>query len=632
MPCLKNAEHTPAPKRVAGLDGLRVLAIAAVVAYHADQARFPGGFIGVTVFFVLAGYLTTLSVARKLSSDEGFSYPRFIGKKVARLLPSMLAVVAVTAVLALAFSPALLTKEKADVVPALLFFQNVHYIVRKVSYFAAAGLPSPLTHFWYLGVLMQYYLVWPLLLMGAWKINAKRRALTIVTLILAIASAVCMGILFDPSGDTARIYYGPDTRAGELLVGSALALATLGKGLSKGFELLPEGVAAALRVRWGDLRQVVAALSFAGICALAWFSNGYTAFAYRGGIALAAVLTALLIGVLAEDEAPTVVGRVLGIRPLAYLSQRSFAVYLWHYPLLLIMNPATRTTAIPWWGWVVEILIILAASEISFSVFEKGVAALGERGPLGQQKPVLVFEAVCLVVATAVCVVPMGDAANTRPQTESMTAEERKAQAEAVAVAKEAAQKETYDLANTYFKDTEFAKAVESINATNFSVDAETGATDASVTLVGDSIPEDASAEFYEIFPNGYMDAKIGRQMTAGVEAYEECKAAGHEGDVVVWSIADNGWITEDQVRALVECVDSSKKVYFLTCRCPDAWQDANNEIIHNVVAQYENATVIDWYAESEGHDEWFWNDGEHVRPEGAEAYVKMLRRYITGR
>ncbi len=622
----------PRSKKVAALDGLRVLAIAAVVAYHADQGRFPGGFMGVTVFFVLTGYLTTLSVARSLSSDEGFGYLRYIGKKVARLLPTMLAVVAVTAALSLVFSPALLTKEKADVVPALLFFQNIHYIVRKVSYFAAAGLPSPLTHFWYLGVLMQYYLVWPLVLMLTWRLEARRKTLVAGTVLLAIASAVCMGVLFDPSGDTTRIYYGTDCRAGELLLGSALALATLGGGLEKGFDLLPEGMGELLRSKWGALRQVVAAASLAGLCALAWFSNGYTAFAYRGGIALAAVLSTLLIGVLCEHERPTLVGRILAFKPLAYLGQRSFAVYLWHYPLLLLMNPATRTTELPWWGWVIEVLVILAASEVSFRLFEKGIAALGERGALGQQKPLLVLEAVCLVIAAVVLVAPMGEAEGTRPQSESMTAEERKAQAEAVAAAKQAAQSETYDLSSTYFAGTEFASAVDSINQTAFSVDAETGATDANVTLVGDSVPEDASAEFYEIFPNGYMDAKIGRQMTAGVEAYEECKSAGHEGDVVVWSIADNGWITESQVRELIEAVDSSKKVYVLTTRCPDAWQDANNEIIHNVVAQYDNATVIDWYAESEGHDEWFWNDGEHVRPEGAEAYVKMLRRAITGR
>lgn len=621
----------PRSRKIAALDGLRVLAIAAVVAYHADPGAFPGGFMGVTVFFVLTGYLTTLSVARSLSSDEGFGYLRFLAKKVARLWPTMLAVVAVTAGLSLALAPALLTKEKADVVPALLFCQNINYIVRKVSYFAAAGQPSPLTHFWYLGVLAQYYVVWPLVLMVTWRMETRRKSLVAGTLVLAVASAVLMGALFDPTGDTARIYYGPDTRAGELLVGSALALASLGGGLGRGLDLLPDVLRGPLESGWGLLRELVAAGSLAGLCSLALFSNGHTAFAYRGGIALAAVLSALLVGVLAEPE-PSLVGRLLSLRPLAWLGRRSFAIYLWHYPLLLVMNPATRTTSLPWWGWALEALIILAVSELSYEVLERGMPAFGEPGPLGLQKPVLVAEAVFLATGIAVCVVPMGVAEGTRPQAEAMTAEERKAQAEAVAAAKEAAQKETYDLTNTYFKDTAFAAAVDTINKTNFTVDSETGATDANVTLVGDSVPEDASAEFYEIFPNGYMDAKIGRQMTAGVEAYEECKAAGHEGDVVVWSIADNGWITESQAEELVSCLASTKKVYFVTCRCPDAFQDNNNEVLRTVAARHDNVQVIDWYSESEGHDEWFWNDGEHVRPDGATAYVLLLRRAITGR
>ena len=213
-----------------------------------------------------------------------------------------------------------------------------------------------------------------------------------------------------------------------------------------------------------------------------------------------------------------------------------------------------------------------------------------------------------------------------------MTAEEKKAAADAAAAAREAAKSQTFDLSKTYFAGTDFADAVDQINATNFTVDAETGATDAKVILIGDSVPDDASNEFYEIFPNGYMDAKIGRQLTAGPSAYKTCQESGRDGDVVVWSLADNGWVTEEQVKALIDCVDPTKKVYIVTCRCPDPWQDANNETIRAAAEGHDNVSVIDWFAESTGHDEWFWNDGEHVRPEGAQAYVMMLRKAITGR
>ena len=159
------AVRSPRSHYVGALDGLRVLAILAVLVYHANPSWLPGGYFGVTVFFVLTGYLTTLSIEREIGRAGRLDYPRFVLKRVTRLLPSMLAVVGVSTLLCVFLAPNLLPKVKSDAVPALLFVENVFYIVRKVSYFANAGLPSPLTHFWYLGVVMQFYVIWPLVLL-----------------------------------------------------------------------------------------------------------------------------------------------------------------------------------------------------------------------------------------------------------------------------------------------------------------------------------------------------------------------------------------------------------------------------------------------------------------------------------
>ncbi|MEQ2636936.1 acyltransferase family protein [Paratractidigestivibacter faecalis] len=641
------AARPPRSHYVGALDGLRVLAILAVLVYHANPSWLPGGYFGVTVFFVVTGYLTTLSIEREIGRAGRLGYPRFVLKRVTRLLPSMLAVVGVTTLLCVFLAPNLLPKVKSDVVPALLFVENVFYIVRNVSYFANAGLPSPLTHFWYLGVVMQFYVVWPLVLLGMRKVVRSRRMACTVVGILAVTSAVLMAVLYDPTGDTARIYYGPDTRAAELLLGALAALWTGGHGLN--LRALP-AVGPRLKDAPAWTCDTLALACLAGLGVMCFSLNGYSEFAYRGGMLLAAVLTAVLVSCLCRPQ--SALAHVLGARPVAEAGKRAFAVYLWHYPLLVVLNPATRTTELPVWGWALEFMLILACAEASYRLFEKGQGPrelAGRPMPLGLAVPQVAFGALGFLCALVLLFVPISAEQTGVPaEMQQMSAEEQQYLAEQQAAAEatqsgdngegDGAQSEPqqddtkFDVSGTYFAGTAFAAAIDQINATSFTVDASTGATNASVVLIGDSVPAGAITQFYKYFPNGYIDAQVGRQLYAGVDVYRQCQANGHDGDVVVWAIGDNGVARESQVKELIDAVDPSKHVYLCTVRVPLALQDMNNQLFKDVAAQYDNVDVIDWYAESAGHDEYFWSDGTHLRPEGAEAYVLMLRKAITGR
>ena len=648
------AARSPRSHYVGALDGLRVLAILAVLVYHANPSWLPGGYFGVTVFFVLTGYLTTLSIEREIGRAGRLDYPHFVLKRVTRLLPSMLAVVGVTTLLCVFLAPNLLPKVKSDAVPALFFVENVFYIVRNVSYFANAGLPSPLTHFWYLGVVMQFYVIWPLVLLGMRKVVRSRRMACSAVGILAIASAVLMAVLSDPAGDTARIYYGPDTRAAELLLGALAALWTGGRGLN--LRALP-AVGPRLKDAPAWTCDAVALACLAGLGVMGFLLNGYSEFAYRGGVLLAAVLTAVLASCLSRPQ--SALAHVLGARPVAEAGKRAFAVYLWHYPLLVVLNPATRTTELPVWGWALEFLLIFVCAEASYRLFEKGHGPrelAGRPMPLGLTVPQVVFGALGVLCALVLLFVPISAEQTGVPtEMQQMSAEEQQYLAEQQAAAESAqsgengdgsdatgegdgAQAEpqqdntTFDVSGTYFAGTAFAAAIDQINATSFTVDASTGATNASVILIGDSVPAGAITQFYKYFPNGYIDAQVGRQLYAGVDVYRQCQANGHDGDVVVWAIGDNGVARESQVKELIDAVDPSKHVYLCTVRVPLALQDMNNQLFKDVAAQYDNVDVIDWYAQSAGHDEYFWSDGTHLRPEGAEAYVLMLRKAITGR
>ncbi|WP_407416834.1 acyltransferase family protein [Paratractidigestivibacter faecalis] len=648
------AARPPRSHYVGALDGLRVLAILAVLVYHANPSWLPGGYFGVTVFFVVTGYLTTLSIEREIGRAGRLDYPRFVLKRVTRLLPSMLAVVGVTTLLCVFLASNLLPKVKSDAVPALLFVENVFYIVRNVSYFANAGLPSPLTHFWYLGVVMQFYVIWPLVLLGMRKVVRFRRMACSAVGILAVASAVLMAVLYDPAGDTARVYYGPDTRAAELLLGALAALWTGGRGLN--LRALP-AVGPRLKDAPAWTCDAVALACLAGLGVMCFSLNGYSEFAYRGGMLLAAVFTAVLVSCLCRPQ--SALAHVLGARPVAEAGKRAFAVYLWHYPLLVVLNPATRTTELPVWGWALEFLLIFVCAEASYRLFEKGRGPrelAGRPMPLGLAVPQVVFGALGILCALALLFVPISAEQTGVPtEIQQMSAEEQQYLAEQQAAAESAQSGEngdgsdaadegdgsqaepqqdntTFDVSGTYFAGTAFAAAIDQINATSFTVDASTGATNASVILIGDSVPAGAITQFYKYFPNGYIDAQVGRQLYAGVDVYRQCQANGHDGDVVVWAIGDNGVARESQVKELIDAVDPSKHVYLCTVRVPLALQDMNNQLFKDVAAQYDNVDVIDWYAESAGHDEYFWSDGTHLRPEGAEAYVLMLRKAITGR
>lgn len=350
-------------QRIVALDGLRALAIAGVVLYHLRPSRLTGGFLGVTLFFTLSGYLATKSIMRATARD-GFSYPRYICRRIARMMPPIVVTIALTAVATYIAAPSLLPKVQQDALPSALFLSNWFYIFRNVSYFAAAGLPSPLTHLWFCAVIMQFYLVWPVILMALCSKTRSRNTAIGITIAFALVSTAAMVLMFNPTADTSRVYYGTDVRVAELLCGALAAIAAprlremlsgdihtpgANKGISK---------VNAISIAW-----------LVAVIAGALMLTGESVWLYRGGFLLFALLTGLLITCVQNTEC--IVRRLLSVKPLVWLGQRSFSVYLVHYPLLLLMNPATRTTRIAWWEQVLQLVLILAVAEVFYRLVER---------------------------------------------------------------------------------------------------------------------------------------------------------------------------------------------------------------------------------------------------------------------
>ena len=638
---------SPKRKYYAAIDGLRLIAIIAVVIYHANPTRLPGGFAGVTLFFVITGYLLTSSIDRQLHDGGKFSYLDHLKRRVERLLPPMLALAGIVAVLSLIFARPLIPKMKDDVIPALLFFENWFYIVRNVSYFAAAGLPSPLTHLWYVALVMQFYIVWPLILLLMNKIGLSRRARVIICGVFAVASQVVMAILFDPQADTNRVYYGLDTRAGELLIGALVAelapmvnarkkpsRAEQRRGMSErmGKPIVSDAVITIL--------GVVGLVFFVGFCFLV---NGYSHFPYYGGFLLLAICSGMLV--LACIRESCIFAKIFGLPPFAVLGKRSFALYLWHYPLLLIMNPATRTTDLTIVQRILQYVAIIGATEASYRIFEwrRTVTVRGSR----RNEPTTVTAVGLPAVSRILCIagIIFSLIMFLTPSAPQQTSEPEETIVERVGSGAEDESEATGDktiepsrertffpIEGTIFQGTGFESAINTINSfSHYKVDDETGVCNAPIILIGDSVPLGAELQFNEMFPYGHMDAEVSRSIYAGRGILESLWDQGIDGDIVVWALGNNGVCYEEELRDLIEMC-GERRVYLVTARVPLALQDMNNELFYEIAAQYDNCDVIDWYGWSAGHDEYFWDDGTHLRPEGADAYCLMLREAVAGR
>ena len=314
-----------------GLDGLRALAVMAVVAYHLGLGWVPGGMLGVGVFFTLSGYLITDLLLAQYHRTGRLDLADFWRRRARRLLPAVLVMLTVVLAWVTALDRSQLPALRGVAVSALGYVSNWWLIAQHSAYFARFGPPSPLGHLWSLAVEEQFYLVWPWLLwLGLRWARGRPGGLGLLakgTLLLAVASAIEMGLLYTPGYDPTRVYDGTDTRAFALLIGAALAFAWPSRRLT--------GHVA------GGARRILDAAGGAGlaiILVLILCTNEYSAFVYRGGMVLLSVATLLVVGAAASPASR--VGQVLGARPLRWIGVRSYGIYLWHYPIIALTTPA----------------------------------------------------------------------------------------------------------------------------------------------------------------------------------------------------------------------------------------------------------------------------------------------------
>ena len=606
---------------ITGLDGIRAIAVIMVLAYHLKLALFKSGFLGVTVFFVLSGYLITGILISEVEEEGTIDLKNFWLRRIRRLVPAVMSMAVVIIFVSAVVNRIIFTKGCKDFLASVLGFNNWWQIFNKVSYFEAAGVPSPFTHCWSLAIETQFYLIYPLILLGIYKLaksrgegRAKRGLLFAgVTLLLALISVILMIVLFDPQQDASRVYYGTDTRAFSLLFGALLAILWE-------YRMVPRRLSA-------SVNMVLGSVSFAVLLVMTIAINGSSNFWYRGGQFVGTILTVLVIYTVLGRK--TWLSRFLSNPVLKWIGDRSYSIYLWHYPIILLISKGIKAS---WWITLIEIVLSVVLAELSYRFIETPIrhGIIGEylnilrsRPKSRQEKKRQVQVArrslkvmagtFVLTVSLILCMifVPKKNALDTLQKREAKAKETGKMTEEQLAKQKANGSESEDTICTANLTDDEI---LEGLN----------------LLLIGDSIAVDVTDDFYEMFPNSVSDTKIGRITSLGkqvLDSYIDEKK--WEGEGVIFASLSNSPIN-GELEAIREKIGKDMPLFLTTVRIPhDTFEEESNSKIKKFVEENDHTYLIDWYAASEGHDEYFDADDTHLLSAGAKAYAKCIKEAV---
>ena len=584
-----------------GLDGLRAIAVIAVIAYHLGMQLMHGGFLGVDLFFVISGFLIT-SILLTQSKVYGYiDIANFWKKRAKRLLPALLLMLFCTAILIILIAPERLGLVLPEMPAAMFYYSNWYLIYNEVSYFEQFGPPSPFGHLWSLAIEGQFYIIWPILL-GLLLRFFKRGQIIAITIAITLVSAVAMASIYVPGLDPSRVYYGTDTRIFAILFGALAAMFLHGKALP---DVLP-----AKKQFWLEIAGM------AGLFAVLFMMikvNEYYSFTYQGGLILFAVIAACLIAVVSHPA--SILGRLLEAKPIKWIGECSYGIYLWHFPVIVLTSPAVNTTGVDFSLALTQVAITVLLAAVSRYFLEDpvryGKFKLPALPPLPRSLPVVKPKVVIRfsVIMLSILLIPFALAEKNEPLFAVDHIDQRVSSEAAFAQAS----------ARILFKEYDAVIVKRPEKAVYREITGD------EITVIGDSVMVGVEPYLAELMPGITVDAKISRQLHKAPEVVSELENAGNLRRIVVIALGTNGPFSDDQLMELLGVLESAEKIIFINTRVPRRWETAVNETFERVLGAYGNVTLIDWYQESRGHNEYFYDDGIHLRPTGAKVYSSLI-------
>ena len=564
------------------IDGLRAIAVAAVLLFHLGVKWIPGGFLGVDLFFVISGYVITRLILDSIESANGLDLREFYWARVRRLYPGLISLIIGALVISATIAPDAIKRIISDLPFVLTGSNNWHLVALHQDYFATSGRPPLLQHTWSLAVEAQFYAVWPFVLYFIWlkygKKNVARAALLIALLSGVALFLFSLKVESANSGRISHIYFGSDTHSLGLFLGSALAVSWI-----------PRNLTANITQRAQDFIDGIGLIGLFGLLASFLFINESNATLYRAAFPLAGLFgCATIISLVhpASRFAP-----ILSSKVLMWIGHRSYGIYLWHWVIFQVTRPSVDLAAGSAIALdVARILLVLALADISLRYIEvpirRGVVQTWIRGIKYRgkviQKRQRIFVAVCIALISGVTLASGATAWYRNDH--------------AVVIVKE---------------DTKLEAPV--ISAAN-----------KGIWLTGDSVILGIKNKLAEKKSLALVNARVGRQIW---ELIDVVKADQHlvPDSVVVLDVGNNNAIVREDMVKLMDLLKNQPRIILVNTSVPRAWKDENNKIINEVIQNYPQTTLVDWHEISLNHPEFFAPDGVHLNENGSNVYVAAI-------
>lgn len=605
---------SPRGGRFGGLDGLRAIAVGMVLVYHLFPKALPGGFLGVDVFFVMSGFLITSLLLRELEGTGRINLFAFWRRRARRLLPAVALVVLVSTSLALAASRDLLVGVAQQIAGALLFVSNWVFIANGSDYFARDA-PELFRNFWSLALEEQFYIVLPLIAVLVFRLRS-RLTWAIPLAALGVGSAFLMAALANSGAEPTRIYFGSDSHSFGLFLGAAMAVllaARAQRTLSRAGQVASVSVA-------------VAGFAVLGYLAFALQEASEASFAW--GFQLATIAALGVVWAVTREGA--IVGRLLDVAPLRWVGERSYGIYLWHWPLLVITVSVATTAGFgnSWIPPLIALALTILFAALSYRFVEQPVRRVGLRGALirwfsprnytPRRKRVSIGLAAVLAITFPLTGVAVAIAPERTSSADTILRGQKQLEADKSAAADQ-------DLEGPDHGATDDAAP------SSDSAGAEPGAVPAAtfegrdITAVGDSVMLASYPELTEAFPGVEVDAAVSRGIWAGVEILQDMAANGALRSVIVVGLGTNGPVEAEALTALRDAV-GSRPIVLVDAHAERDWIPGVNEELNAFAAANRGVVVAKWDASVSGTPEFLAEDGIHPGPEGGEVYAGAIR------